>query len=1354
MGMNLKRLGMGVVVIVTAVWAGDVVLASQEREGISPRVTEPVEIDGRLNEAAWEQAATLGQLVTLGDGAQTQYDHTEVWVTHDLEALYLAVICAAEPADDLPSLGRNAADIWNHERIEVFVDPFPETEEYFQLVVDRAGNMWDARIDPESSSPRHTAWDGEWRAATSQTEEGWILEMAIPFAALEASAPKPGDLWRLRVCRDGGREGSLAWPHNPTSGFHSRLADAALYFEKDNLLANPDFEEGDPSPHVPPPWRATMTSGEVDDAPQGTVETVSGEGIAPDSRAVRMTKLSSAMWWPQIWSPGHLLDPGAVYEFSIEARGDLPQITLRANTMVSDQRVRLMDTYDTPEEWTRLRYVFSVPEEADTVSVGLSAPQGISGEIFFDRAVLRRTIAPDGEVDHSQPLTHEPDPDPVQGLDAFMERQGEKPYDLFERRDELLSLRLIFEDRQFGTPVWMLDTSPTVEHGGTASVWSAWNSDASTIRLEGTRPIDGSPHRGWYFNEDFSRLKPGVGGRPAVWDPENPDVFYGPVSPQDNVTRTNIRTGEQEILTEWEPLSWPASGKRIYGLTRDLRHVFVDLPNRGVFVPFEPDDEYPIPVLPLYDGRPVGPEGVSIGSNHFTVIRDHPDHGDLIALRTGMLVDRETGETTYIAAPLCGNTNYLRAFYEGRVHYPEGDEWNAYGLPWFAEGVRLPKELSMEELHDLWRNIPHATHGHESTSPDWEYIATDGGTTRIVRVRDGDTRSVRLSPNGSNYHLHWRNHDRFFVGWVRGWHFGSYMRPHNANIEFQIFADGTFQPIVDTKHRFNGYYSGGDFSMLSPDATKIHYGSSMTGRFRNYIAVMARPRPPADLSWEEEEDAVALSWTASSHHRETRGYLVYRGETSGGPYELLTPEPVEETSWRDQAVRSGQPYYYVVTSLEHSGLESGYSMEAARAGVELPSDLDNAPLRIYVEAEDAVRDLPTGALPGLTMGVDRREASDWYYLYRHPDSEKGEAELAVEIPVEGEYSVWTRVRSAGLERGLWEISLGDHSLSAETMANEWTWVRADGGPLSLPVGPTQIRLTTEDAAARMDLIVLATDEAFVPSGPRPEEQIRPSPPQQLQAENIRERVNHLTWENSGDPAFSHFQVYGSREADFEPSQETLLGSPTYGEFIDWGLRAGTEYHYAVTTVDRRGNESDPVRTQAATPAADASPVALELAFADAEQTGPFERSTAGGTRADAFLVPEDPENNRVAWRVEIPREGDYYLWLRHLLRGDGGRGGDVRQEIRVRVNGSQVATLGGGLTDLNIRESLLEEDPSVASRFWTWAWPGEYNLQATPLPAGEVEIVLENLAPDVRYDVLYITDDPSFVPDDGRLRQR
>ncbi|HVW08647.1 MAG TPA: beta-propeller fold lactonase family protein [Bryobacteraceae bacterium] len=70
-----------------------------------------------------------------------------------------------------------------------------------------------------------------------------------------------------------------------------------------------------------------------------------------------------------------------------------------------------------------------------------------------------------------------------------------------------------------------------------------------------------------------------------------------------------------------------------------------------------------------------------------------------------------------------------------------------------------------------------------------------------------------------------------------------------------------------------------------------------------------------------------LNWIASTTPSVT--YNVYRGSQSGGPYSKINPAPVVPLTYVDTAVTAGQTYYYVVTAVASSGLESGYSNEAS-----------------------------------------------------------------------------------------------------------------------------------------------------------------------------------------------------------------------------------------------------------------------------------------------------------------------------------------------------------------------------------------------------------------------------------------
>jgi Abnormal spindle-like microcephaly-assoc'd, ASPM-SPD-2-Hydin len=69
-----------------------------------------------------------------------------------------------------------------------------------------------------------------------------------------------------------------------------------------------------------------------------------------------------------------------------------------------------------------------------------------------------------------------------------------------------------------------------------------------------------------------------------------------------------------------------------------------------------------------------------------------------------------------------------------------------------------------------------------------------------------------------------------------------------------------------------------------------------------------------------------LSWTASKNV--VIGYNAYRGNTKGGPYTKINPVLDASTTYADNNVTAGATYYYVVTAVDASNVESTHSNEA------------------------------------------------------------------------------------------------------------------------------------------------------------------------------------------------------------------------------------------------------------------------------------------------------------------------------------------------------------------------------------------------------------------------------------------
>src|SRR5277367_6847536 len=81
------------------------------------------------------------------------------------------------------------------------------------------------------------------------------------------------------------------------------------------------------------------------------------------------------------------------------------------------------------------------------------------------------------------------------------------------------------------------------------------------------------------------------------------------------------------------------------------------------------------------------------------------------------------------------------------------------------------------------------------------------------------------------------------------------------------------------------------------------------------------------------QHTVALTWDRSSSS--VSGYFVYRGSKPSGPFAQLNSSPESSPSYSDSTVSSGQVYYYYVTAVDSSNIQSADSNEVS---VTIPSN--------------------------------------------------------------------------------------------------------------------------------------------------------------------------------------------------------------------------------------------------------------------------------------------------------------------------------------------------------------------------------------------------------------------------------
>jgi hypothetical protein len=191
--------------LLIALVPGRTVSASQPPEAtpgraVATRTTAAIRVDGRLDEAAWQQAQPIGKLVQREplEGAEAS-EATDVRILYNDHALYVGVLCRDRSPRDIVStqLARDA-DLDVDDRITIVLDTFFDHRNAFFFQVNPSG----ARADGQVSNNAETLsrdWDGIWNAAARIMDEGWIAEIEIPFKTLRFRPAQA--VWGLNVER-------------------------------------------------------------------------------------------------------------------------------------------------------------------------------------------------------------------------------------------------------------------------------------------------------------------------------------------------------------------------------------------------------------------------------------------------------------------------------------------------------------------------------------------------------------------------------------------------------------------------------------------------------------------------------------------------------------------------------------------------------------------------------------------------------------------------------------------------------------------------------------------------------------------------------------------------------------------------------------------------------------------------------------------------------------------------------------------------------------------------------------------------------------------------------------------------
>lgn len=232
------------------------------RQYVCYRSGAPLQIDGRLDEAAWAEASWTTDFIDIeGADHPTPRFRTRAKMLWDDEYFYVAA--RLEEPDLWATLTKRDTVIFLDNDFEVFIDPDGDTHNYYELEVNALETEWDLLLlkPYRDGGPPVDAWDIQGVQTAVQTDgtlnepedrdQGWTVEIALPWDVLEEAAPgggppEDGAQWRVNFSR-------VQWHLDVEDGTYRKRVDPETgeSLPEDNWVWSP---QGVVDMHRPEKW--------------------------------------------------------------------------------------------------------------------------------------------------------------------------------------------------------------------------------------------------------------------------------------------------------------------------------------------------------------------------------------------------------------------------------------------------------------------------------------------------------------------------------------------------------------------------------------------------------------------------------------------------------------------------------------------------------------------------------------------------------------------------------------------------------------------------------------------------------------------------------------------------------------------------------------------------------------------------------------------------------------------------------------------------------------------------------------------------------------------------------------------
>lgn len=165
------------------------------------RSVRPITLDGALDDEVYAEVQPIDGFVQQEPReGQPALQKTDVWLLFDDTNIYVAARCwMTSPGQMVASeMRRDGMGISQNDNFGVLLDTFHDRRNGFLFYTNAVGGMGDSLITDERDTNRD--WNTVWDVRTRRFDQGWTVEMVIPFRSLRYPAPR-AQVWGVQFRR-------------------------------------------------------------------------------------------------------------------------------------------------------------------------------------------------------------------------------------------------------------------------------------------------------------------------------------------------------------------------------------------------------------------------------------------------------------------------------------------------------------------------------------------------------------------------------------------------------------------------------------------------------------------------------------------------------------------------------------------------------------------------------------------------------------------------------------------------------------------------------------------------------------------------------------------------------------------------------------------------------------------------------------------------------------------------------------------------------------------------------------------------------------------------------------------------